>query len=234
VHGFLSHSPDGGWLPPREATALLACYGIAPVPLTAVASADEAVAAAARAGGPVALKGDVKDLLHKTDAGAVRLDLRCEDDVRAAYESLTAHFGASLREVSVQPMISGGTEVLVGIADDHMFGPLIALGLGGTTANVLADHSARLAPLTTTDADTLISSVRGAPLLRGYPGTPAADLDALRDLLLRVSRLAEDLPQITELDLNPVIARPDGAHIVDARIKVMPCQPQDPFLRKLR
>jgi acyl-CoA synthetase (NDP forming) len=139
-----------------------------------------------------------------------------------------------LREVSVQPMISGGTEVLVGIADDHMFGPLIALGLGGTTANVLADHSARLAPLTTTDADTLISSVRGAPLLRGYPGTPAADLDALRDLLLRVSRLAEDLPEITELDLNPVIARPDGAHIVDARIKVMPCQPQDPFLRKLR
>ena len=226
--------PEGGWLPPREATALLACYGIAPVPLTAVASADEAVAAAARTGGPVALKGDVEGLLHKTDAGAVRLDLRTEDDVRAAYEGLAAHFGASLREVSVQPMISGGTEVLVGVADDHMFGPLIVFGLGGIATNVLADHAARLAPLTTTDADTLISSVRAAPLLRGYRGTPAADLDALRDLLLRVSRLAEDLPEITELDLNPVIARPDGAHIVDARIKVMPYEPQDPFLRKLR
>jgi acyl-CoA synthetase (NDP forming)/GNAT superfamily N-acetyltransferase len=234
VHGFLSHSPGGGWLPPREAAALLGCYGIAPVPLTAAASAEEAVAAAARTAGPVALKVDVKGLTHKTDAGALRLDLRTEDDIRAAYEQLVGHFGASSREVSVQPMISGGTEVLVGVADDHMFGPLIVFGLGGATTNVLADHAARLAPLTTTDADTLISSVRAAPLLRGYRGTPAADLDALRDLLLRVSRLAEDLPEITELDLNPVIARPDGAHIVDARIKVMPCEPQDPFLRKLR
>jgi acyl-CoA synthetase (NDP forming)/GNAT superfamily N-acetyltransferase len=233
VHSFLSHA-GGGWLPPSAATALLACYGIAAVPLTAVASADEAVAAAASTGGPVALKGDVEGLLHKTDAGAVRLDLRTADDVRAAYEWLAAHFGASLREVSVQPMISGGTEVLVGVADDHMFGPLIVFGLGGIATSVLADHAASLAPLTATDADTLISSVRAAPLLRGYRGAPAADLDALRDLLLRVSRLAEDLPEITELDLNPVIARPDGAHIVDARIKVMPYERQDPFLRKLR
>jgi acyl-CoA synthetase (NDP forming)/GNAT superfamily N-acetyltransferase len=239
VRGFLSHAPGGGWLTPREASALLACYGIVAVPLTAVASADEAVAAAARTAGPVALKGDVEGLLHKTDAGAVRLDLRTEDDVRTAYEWLAAHFGASLREVSVQPMISGGTEVLVGVADDHMFGPLIVFGLGGIATHVLADHAARLAPLTTTDADTLISSVRAAPLLRGYRGAPAADFpppakDALRDLLLRVSRLAEDLPEITELDLNPVIARPDGTHIVDARIKIIPYEPQDPFLRKLR
>jgi len=234
VHGFLSRAPGGGWLPAREVTALLACYGIAPVPLTAVTSADEAVAAGARADGPVVLKGDVEGLLHKTDAGAVRLDLRTEDDIRAAYEGLATRFGASLRGAWVQPMITGGTEVLVGVADDHMFGPLIVFGLGGIATNVLADHAARLTPLTTTDADTLISSVRAAPLLRGYRGTPAADVDALRDLLLRVSRLAEDLPEITELDLNPVIARPDGTHIVDARIKVMPCEPQDPFLRKLR
>jgi acyl-CoA synthetase (NDP forming)/GNAT superfamily N-acetyltransferase len=238
ARGFLSHSP-GGWLPPREATALLACYGVAPVPQTAVASADEAVAAAARTAGPVVLKGDVEGLLHKTDGGAVRLDLRTADDVRAAYEGLAAHFGARLREVLVQPMISGGTEVLVGVADDHMFGPLIVFGPGGSATNVLADHAARLAPLTTTDADTLISSVRAAPLLRGYRGAPAADFpppakDALRDLLLRVSRLAEDLPEMTELDLNPVIVRPDGTHIADARIKVMPSEPQDPFLRKLR
>jgi acyl-CoA synthetase (NDP forming) len=234
VHGFLSRAPGGGWLPAREATALLTCYGLAPVPLTAVASADEAVAAAARTPGPVALKGDVKGLLRKTDTGAVRLNLRTDDDVRAAYEWLAAHFGTSLREVLVQPMTSGGTQVLVGVTDDHTFGPLITFGPGGTATSVLAGHAARLAPLTTTDADTLMSSVRAAPLLRGYRATPAADLDALRDLLLRVSRLAEELPEITELDLNPVIAGPDGAHIVDARIKVMPCQPQDPFLRKLR
>ena len=233
VHGFLSRAPGGGWLPAREATALLACYGLAPVPLTAVASADEAVAAAARTAGPVALKGDVKGLLHKTDAGAVRLNLRTDDDVRAAYEWLAAHFGTSLREVLVQPMISGGTEVLLSVTDDHMFGPLITFGPGGTATNVLAGHTARLAPLTTTDADTLISSLRAAPLPRGYHA-PAAGLDALRNLLLRVSRLAEDLPEITELDLSPVIAGPDGARIVEARIEVRPCQPQDPFLRQLR
>ena len=233
VHGFLSRAPGGGWLPAREATALLACYGLAPVPLTAVASADEAVAAAARTAGPVALKGDVKGLLHKTDTGAVRLNLRTDDDVRAAYAWLAAHFGTSLREVLVQPMISGGTEVLLSVTDDHMFGPLITFGPGGTATNVLAGHTARLAPLTTTDADTLISSLRAAPLPRGYRA-PAAGLDALRNLLLRVSRLAEDLPEITELDLSPVIAGPDGARIVEARIKVRPCQPQDPFLRQLR
>jgi acyl-CoA synthetase (NDP forming)/GNAT superfamily N-acetyltransferase len=234
VRDFLARAPGGGWLPPREVTALLACYGIALVPLTAVASADEAVAAAARTGGPVALKGDVKGLLRKTDAGAVRLGLRTEDDVRAAYEWLAAHFGTSLRAVSVQPMVAGGPEVLVGVADDHTFGPLIVFGPGGAATNVPAGHAARLAPLTTADADTLISSVRAAPPPRGYRGAPAADLDALRDLLLRVSRLAADLPELTELDLNPVIARPDGADITDARIKVAPCAPQDPFLRQLR
>jgi acyl-CoA synthetase (NDP forming)/RimJ/RimL family protein N-acetyltransferase len=234
VRDHLTHAPAGGWLPPGQAIALLACYGIAPVSLTAVASADEAVAEAARVAGPIALKADVSGVLHKTDAGAVRLDLRTEDDIRAAYEWLATRFGASLRGVSMQPMITGGTEVMVGVADDQMFGPLVVFGLGGIATNVLADHAARLAPLTTTDADTLISSVRGAPLLRGYRGAPAADLVALRNLLLRISRLAEDLPEITELDLNPVIARPDGAHVVDARIKVMPCEPPDPFLRKLR
>ena len=106
-------------------------------------------------------------------------------------------------------------------------------------ADVPADRAARLAPLTTTDADRLINSVSAAPLLRGYRGTPAADFpppakDALRGLLLRVSRLAEDLPEITELSLDPVIARPDGAFIAGARIKAMPCEPQDPFLRRLR
>jgi CBS domain-containing protein len=118
--------------------------------------------------------------------------------------------------------------------DDHMFGPLVVFGLGGVAADVLADHAARLTPLTDTDADRLIGSIRSAPLLRGHRGGTVADLGALRNLLLRVSRLADDLPEVTELDLNPVIARPDGAFVVDARIKATPCQAQDPFLRKLR
>jgi acyl-CoA synthetase (NDP forming) len=124
--------------------------------------------------------------------------------------------------------------VIVGVADDDVFGPLIVFGLGGVTTEVLADHSARLAPLSDTDADNLIHSIRSAPLLLGYRDQPAADLGALRDLLLRVSRLAEDLPEITDLDLNPVIAQPDGVCAVDARIKVAARVQQDPFLRKLR
>ena len=107
-------------------------------------------------------------------------------------------------------MITGGTEVIIGVTEDHMFGPLVVFGLGGAATEVLADHAARLTPLTDTDADTLIHSVRAAPLLLGHRGSPAADLAALREVLLRVSRLADDLPEITDLDLNPVIARPGG------------------------
>ena len=99
---------------------------------------------------------------------------------------------------------------------------------------MFADHAARLTPLTDTDADKLIRSLRSASLLAGGDGRPAADLEALRDLLLRVSRLADDLPEVTDLDLNPVIARPDGAVVADARIKLAPYEPQDPFLRRLR
>jgi acyl-CoA synthetase (NDP forming) len=131
-------------------------------------------------------------------------------------------------------MVTGGTEVMIGVADDQMFGPLVLFGLGGVATEVLADHSARLAPLTAGDADALIDSIRSAPLLRGHHGAPAADLAALRDVLMRVSRLADDLPEIAELDLNPVIARPDGAVAVDARIRVIPQPPRDPFLRRLR
>jgi acyl-CoA synthetase (NDP forming) len=108
------------------------------------------------------------------------------------------------------------------------------LGLGGAATEVLADHAARLAPLTEADADMLINSLRSAPLLRGHRGVPAADLKALRGVLLRVSRLTDDLPEVTELDLDPVIAGPDGAVAVDARIRVTPQVPQDPFLRRLR
>jgi acyl-CoA synthetase (NDP forming)/GNAT superfamily N-acetyltransferase len=125
-------------------------------------------------------------------------------------------------------------EAAIGVKDDQMFGPLVVFGLGGASAEVLADHAARLAPLTEADADTLISSIRSAPLLQGHRGAPAADLAALRDVLLRVSRLTEDLPEITELDLSPVIARTDSAIAAGARIRVAPQVPRDPFLRRLR
>jgi acyl-CoA synthetase (NDP forming)/GNAT superfamily N-acetyltransferase len=137
-------------------------------------------------------------------------------------------------DVEAEPMITGGTEVRVGVKDDQMFGSLVVFGLGGVGAAAPADQAARLAPLTEADADTLINSIRSAPLLHGHWGAPAADLTALRDVLLRVSRLTDDLPEITELDLNPVIARPDSAIAVHARIRIAPQVPRDPFLRRLR
>jgi acyl-CoA synthetase (NDP forming)/GNAT superfamily N-acetyltransferase len=233
VRSFLHGSPEGGWLPPDRAAELLGCYGIALASLTPVTSADDAVRAAAGLGGPVVLKADVPGLVHKTDAGAVQLDLRTEADIRHAYGQLTGKFGPHAR-VLIQPMITGGTEVIIGVAQEPIFGPLVVFGLGGVATDVLADRAARLAPLTDTDADELIRSIRSAPLLLGYRGAHPADLAALRQTLLRVSRLADDIPEIAELDLNPVIARPDGVAAVDVRIRLKPAQPQDPFLRKLR
>jgi acyl-CoA synthetase (NDP forming)/GNAT superfamily N-acetyltransferase len=234
VRKFFHTTVGGGWMPPDMTAELLRCYGIPLAELTPAGSEDEAVSAFAAVAGPVVLKADVPGLVHKTDAGAVELDLRTEADVRNAYRRLTGRFGDRMCRVLVQPMIAGGTEVIIGVADDHMFGPLVVFGLGGVATEVLADHTARLTPLTDTDADKLIHSIHSAPLLLGHRGSPAADLGALRDLLLRVSRLADDLPEVTDLDLNPVIARPDGVFVVDARVKAAPYAPQDPFLRRLR
>jgi acyl-CoA synthetase (NDP forming)/GNAT superfamily N-acetyltransferase len=228
VRGFLCATPGGGWMPPDQTAELLRRYGVPLVELTSTGNEDEAVEAFRAAAGPVVLKADVPGLIHKAEAGGVELDLRTEAEVRAAYRRLTERFGRRQRQILVQPMIAGGIEVIVGVTDDHVFGPLVVFGLGGVTTEVLADHAARLTPLTDIDADQLIGSIRSAPLLRGYRGS------ALRDLLLRVSRLADDLPEITELDLKPVIARPDGVFVVDARVKVTAYRAQDPFLRKLR
>jgi acyl-CoA synthetase (NDP forming)/GNAT superfamily N-acetyltransferase len=234
VRGFLHATLGGGWMPPDKTAELLRCYGIPLAELTPARSEEEAVRAFAAVAGPVVLKADVPGLARKTEAGAVELDLRTQADVRGGYRRLSDRFGERMCQVLVQPMIAGGTEVIVGVTDDRMFGSLVVFGLGGVASDVLADHAARLTPLTDTDADKLIHSIRSAPLLLGHRGGVAVDLAALRDLLLHTSRLADDLPEVTELDLSPVIARPDGVFVVDARIKVTPYQPQDPFLRKLR
>jgi acyl-CoA synthetase (NDP forming)/RimJ/RimL family protein N-acetyltransferase len=235
VGDFLAKQHGGGWLPPDQAARLLACYGISLVRTIGAASADEAVRAAGDlGGGAVVAKADVAGLVHKTDAGAVLLDLRTETDVRRGYEQLAKRFGPDLRQVLVQPMLAEGVEVLIGVANEPVFGPLVVFGLGGVTADVLGDHAARLTPLTDVDAHDMIGGIRAAPLLYGHHGGAAVDLDALADILLRISRLAEEVPEIAELDLNPVIAQADGAHPVDARIRLVPTEPQDPFLRRLR
>jgi succinyl-CoA synthetase beta subunit len=234
ITAFLAGCPEGGWLPAVAVAELLGCYQIPLVESRLAHDEDGAAAAAAALGGPVVLKAQAPGLVHKTDAGAVKLGLHGEAETRAAYRELAAAFGARLSGVLVQPMLAGGTEVLIGTVSEPVFGPLVIFGLGGVATDVLADHAARLTPLTDTDADALIASVRAAPLLLGHRGHPAADTQALAGILLRVSQLADDLPAITELDLNPVIAQPTGASAVDARIRVTPTQPTDPFLRRLR
>jgi NAD(P)-dependent dehydrogenase (short-subunit alcohol dehydrogenase family) len=226
VTGFLHREPGGGWLPPDKTADLLHCYGIWLVDAEPAGSEDEAVRAAAAVSGPVVLKAEAQGLPPETGANAVELDLHTEAEVRAAYDRLADRFGRRLSRVLVQPMVTGGTEVRIGVTDDRVFGPLVTFGP--------SDHAARLTPLTDTDADALICSVRAAPRLLGQRGAPATDLETLRKLLLRVSRLADDLPEVTELDLSPVIARPHAVFAMDARIKVNPCPPQDPFLRRLR
>ena len=235
VADFLAKEHGGGWLPPEQAASLLGCYGIELVRTIAAASTDEAIRAAGELGGvAVVVKADVEGLLHKTDAGAVLLDLRTETDVRRGYDQLVRRFGPGLRQVLVQPMLAEGVEVLIGVAHEPVFGPLVVFGLGGVTADVLGDHAARLTPLTDVDAREMIGGIRAAPLLYGHHGGPPVDLDSLADILLRISRLADEVPEIAELDLNPVIAQADGAHPVDARIRLVPTEPQDPFLRRLR
>ncbi len=234
VRAFLRARPDGGWLPQDAVRDLLGCYQIPVVPATLAGSEREAVQAAAGFGGPVVLKAEAAGLVHKTEAGAVKLGLHGEREVRAAYAELAAAFGSRLTGVLVEPMLSGGVEVLAGVVQEPVFGPLVVFGLGGVATDVLGDHAARLTPLTDADADDLIRGVHAAPLLFGHRGTAPVDTAALADLLLRVSRLADDLPEVAELDLNPVIATKDGAQAVDARIRVGPARPRDPFLRQLR
>src|SRR5262249_38802252 len=195
---------------------------------------EETVQAAAGFGGPVVLKAEAAGLVHKTEAGAVKLGLHGEAEVRAAYQELASTFGARLTGVLVEPMLSGGVEVLVGVIQGPVFGPLVVFGLGGVATEVLGDHAARLTPLTDADADDLIHDVHAAPLLLGHRGTAPVNTAALADVLLRVSRLADDLPEGPELDPNPVIATAGGVHGAEAPSPGRPALPSGPLPVKAR
>ncbi|RFU36735.1 GNAT family N-acetyltransferase [Actinomadura logoneensis] len=234
IEGFLKVAPDGGWLPPVPTFELLESYGLPLAPWRVARGEREAVAASAEIGGPVVLKADVEGVVHKTAAGALRLDLRGERAVRDAYRSLADGFGDRLRAVVVQAMAAEGVEVLCGAVQDDVFGPVVIFGAGGVDTEALADRAARLAPLTEREAEELAGAPRVAAVLAGHAARPAGDLPALRDALLRLSRLVADHQEIAELDLNPVIVRPDGIVAVDARVRLAPHRVWDPYLRRLR
>jgi acyl-CoA synthetase (NDP forming) len=192
-----------------------------------VHSPEEAAEACRAIGAPVAVKLVSRTILHKSDVGGVQLDVGSPEQAADAYAaiaaSLEAHgFGGAMDGALVQPMLTGGVECLVGVVTDPIFGPLIAFGSGGTAAEAMGDVAFRVHPLTDVDADELISSVKVAKLLHGYRGAPAADIPAVRDVLLRVAQLVEDIPEVAELDINPVVVRPmgKGAVALDARLRL--------------
>ncbi|AVZ76693.1 GNAT family N-acetyltransferase [Streptomyces lunaelactis] len=234
---FLAEHPDGDWLDPRATAELLGHYGIPQIPWEWAEDEEAAVTAAARLAGPdgrVVMKAHWPGLVHKSEQRAVHLDLQNASQVRAAHRDLVTRFGDLMTGVVVQPLAERGIELFAGVVQDEVFGPLVLFGLGGTATELLADHAARLAPLTDHDVHDLITSPRCAPLLFGYRGGGAVDLEGLEQLLLRLSRMACDLPQLAEADLNPVIARPGGITALDIRVRLMPRQARDPYLRRLR
>lgn len=216
-----------GWLTDAEMRRVATAFGLPLAAGSIARSPDEAAALAATIGFPVAAKLLSRRIQHKTDVGAVRLNLTGAAEVRAAHADIAAVARRMAPDdpfegVLIQPMIAGGVETMMGVVHDRAFGPLIAFGLGGIHVEILGDVRFRVAPLTDRDVDELLHEIKGFRLLQGYRGHPAADLGALADVLLRLSRLAEDVPEILELDFNPVVAMPPGrgCRILDARIKV--------------
>jgi len=217
----------GGYLPDDEVQDLLRAYGIPLARSRRCRTEDEAVAAAGELGLPVVMKISTREIVHKSDAGGVFLNLRSELEVRGAYHRILGAAGPALSApdrfgVIVQSQVDGGQEIIIGMTADANFGPLIMFGIGGIYVEVLKDVVFRLCPITDRDADEMIRELRAFPLLTGVRGSEPANLDFLKEMLQRVSLLVSDNPEITELDINPLkaFAERDRCVAVDARVRV--------------
>jgi acetate---CoA ligase (ADP-forming) len=215
------------WLSAGEITDLLRCYGIRFAETVVAKTAKEAAASSSGVGFPVAVKLASSTIVHKTDVGGVILDMKSENEVAKAFKDIKAGLVEIGRQhemdgVTVQRMVGGGIEVIVGVTQDPSFGPIIMFGLGGIYAELMKDVAVRLHPLTDLGAKELVNSTKAAKLFGGFRGSPPIDAQALEDLLLRVSAMVEDIPQIAELDFNPVkvMQQGEGYWVVDARILV--------------
>ncbi|MEO8690206.1 MAG: GNAT family N-acetyltransferase [Solirubrobacteraceae bacterium] len=222
----------GGWLEPQDVERLLRCWGIPVVASRFAGSAQAAGRAAAELGEPVALKAVAPGLFHKSDAGAVRLGLAGSTAVRRAADAMARQLeaaGTPIEGFRVQLMAPEGPELIIGAVGDPAFGPLVACGAGGVAVELLGDVQVRLAPLGPREADSMLHALRTFPLLDGYRGRPRADLDSVRDHVMRVAALVAAHPAVVELDLNPVIATPEGALVINARVRVDAPGPAAPF-----
>ena len=215
------------WLSADESRRVLAAFALPLAPGGICRDGEEAASMAAEIGFPVALKLASRTIVHKTEIGGVRLNLADQAAVKQAFAAIQQRLAddnqlGEMEGVLVQPMISHGVEVMVGVTQDPLFGPLIGFGLGGIHVEILKDISFRVTPITDRDAAEMVRSIKGYRLLEGYRGHAPADVAAIEDLLLRVARLVEEVPAIAELDMNPVIALPPGSgcRIVDARIRL--------------
>lgn len=206
-----------------EAKGLLRQAGLNVVETKLARSEDEAVSTARELGFPVVLKIASPDVVHKTDAGGVKLNLKTSAQVAKAYEDILKSVKekypeAKIQGVSVQKMAKPGVEIIIGMSKDAQFGPVIMFGLGGVWVEVLKDVAFRIVPLEPRDAHEMVQEIKGRPLLEGYRGQEAVDIGNLEKMILKVSSFVEQHPEIKELDLNPVVAYKDGAIAVDARV----------------
>lgn len=235
VQRIVAAHPQGGWLSQPDVASLLAAVGIEITRPELVSSAEEAAQVAARiaardrekgGSGALALKVADPPVLHKADVGGVLLDIPAEE-MAEAYRKLAeqvGRHGIDLRAASLMPMARPGVEVLAGVTLDPVFGPLVAFGMGGYFVELIRDVAFRVLPLTDRDVSEMIASTRALQLLEGYRGSPPADTEAVERLLLQLGSLAESVPAIAEIDLNPVIVHPrgQGVTMIDARIRLRP------------
>jgi len=206
-----------------EALMVFQAYGIPTIPFRVATNEEQAVKAAERIGFPVVLKVLSPDVVHKTDAGGVRVDLRSEEEVVEAYRSILhsvrqRHGEAEIGGVIVESFEQEGREVIMGMSTDPQYGPILMFGLGGVYVEALRDVVFRVHPVTRTDAFEMIRGIRGFPLLEGVRGEAGVDLDSLAEVIQRISQLVADHERIEEMDLNPFLARESGGVAVDARM----------------
>jgi acetyl coenzyme A synthetase (ADP forming)-like protein len=213
------------WMQPGEISGLLTCYGMHFIETLVARTPTEAAATAAKVGFPVVVKLDSDTITHKSDVGGVVLGLSSGDEVKEAFNDIRARLKkdgrrSEMQGVVVQQMVREGIEAIVGVTQDPSFGPLIMFGSGGIYAELMKDVVLRLHPISDLDAKEMVESIKMASLFKGFRGSPPADVAAVEDLLLRLSAMIEDIPQLAELDFNPVKVMPQGRgyYIVDARI----------------
>ncbi|WP_203230418.1 acetate--CoA ligase family protein, partial [Segeticoccus rhizosphaerae] len=214
---------DGRQLRPDEVTELLAAYGVAVWPTVSVAAADDAVRAADGLGYPVVLKSVSPLVRHQGGLTGVRVDLSNAEAVRTAYAALDARLAPlHANRFVVQRQATLGVPCVIGTAEDPLFGPVVSFSVGGPPTELLDDVAHRIPPLTDVDVADLVGSVRAAPLLHGHRGAAPVDLAALHELVARLSVLADDLPEVASLELNPVNAHEQGADVLGAEVALAP------------